>query len=208
MKPKNNWTLFGAGNFIFDIIDAIKANDGTVDYLVLNQKLEKSIEKQLPKEIEIIALNKFKPKTTNYFFGFIDPNKSELLEKLARFQIQFSNIIHPFAYVSDTVSLGSGNFIGPGVVLGPNVKLSNFNFFNRASSIGHNVEIGNFNHFGPASTVCGRCLIGDENFLGASSTLIDGIKIANQILLGAGALVTRDLESPGTYVGIPAKLKK
>lgn len=208
MRKTSNWTLFGAGNFIFDIIDAIQANGEKVACLVLNQKLEANVAKLLPEEIEILSLNKFQPKTTNYFIAFIDPNKERLLGELSKFNIKFANIIHPSAYVAQTVILGQGNFFGAGSVVGPEVRIGKFNIINRVASIGHNVEVGDFNHFGPASTICGRCLIGNRNFFGASSTLIDGLKVRNQILLGAGALATTDLIKSGTYIGAPAKILK
>ena len=42
MKTEN-WTIFGAGNLINDIIDAIESRDQRVEFLVLNMALDKKV---------------------------------------------------------------------------------------------------------------------------------------------------------------------
>lgn len=206
---KSTWTIFGAGYFITDIIDAVESQKGKVSYVVLNQKIDKEIIKFIPKNIKTIDIKSFKPRTSDYFFGFINPDKKPLLKKLSKFEIKFSNIVHPFSHVSSNVKMGQGNFVGAGAVVGPGVKMGNFNIIKRSASIGHDVVIRNYNHIAPGTTIAGRCKIGNNNFFGAGATLIDNKIIADDIIIGAGTTVINDLEEPGTYVGAPArKLEK
>lgn len=202
-----NWTVFGAGNFILDIVDAIETNGGRLTFVVINKPLPKEVLSKIPKNATIIPIKKFRPRTTKYFFGFVDPKKETLLKFLSPFGITFANLIHKKAYVAKHVKMGQGNFIGAGAVVGPGVKLGNFNTVNRMASLGHEVIIGNGNHIGPGCTISGRCNIGNKNFFGAGSTIIDGIEVGNKIVLGAGAVLVQNATKSGTYVGVPAKKK-
>ena len=202
---KATWTLFGTGYFVNDIFDAVEARNEQVTHIILNQKIDKARMDIIPKNITIQKIDDFKPHTTYYFFSFINPNKKPILDIIKHKKIVFSNLIHPFSYISKSSLLGQGNFVGAGAVVGPNVKMGNFNTINRTASLGHDIIMGNHNHVGPGVTITGRCKIGDKNFFGAGSTVIDGRIISDDIIIGAGAVVVTDLVKPGTYVGVPAK---
>ncbi len=103
--------------------------------------------------------------------------------------------------------MGQGNFVGAGAVLAPNVTLGDFNYINRTASIGHDTRAGSFNHFAPGCTVAGRCKIGSRNFFGIRSAIIDNLILGDGITVGAGGVVVRDTLEPGTYIGVPARLK-
>lgn len=199
------WTIFGAGNNINDINDAIESNYQKLKLIVLNMELDEETLNRIPRAIKIIDVKNFKPSTDCYFFGFVDPNKQPLLEILKKFKLTFPNLIHKFSYVAKTAEMGEGNFVGAGAVIAPNVKLGDFNFVNRSASIGHDTKVSSFNHFGPACTVAGRCKIGNKNLLGAGSTIIDGIEIKDEITIGAGGVITKNIWERGTYVGLPVK---
>lgn len=206
---KSTWTLFGVGNFIYDVVDAIGENNGIVRTVVLNQKLDKVILEKIPSKAEIIDIKDFRPKTTFYFFGFMELNKEPLIEQLTPYNLIFPNLIHPFSSVSPTAQLGKGNFVGAGAVIGPHARLGNFNIVNRMASIGHESKAGSLNHFGPGAVVTGQCTIGNKNFFGANATVTKTIMIGNGITLGAGAVAVKNISKQGVYAGVPARpLKK
>lgn len=45
----------------------------------------------------------------------------------------------------------------------------------------------------------------DNVFIGYNATILPNARIGSNVIVGAGSIVTRDLESNGVYVGIPAK---
>lgn len=45
----------------------------------------------------------------------------------------------------------------------------------------------------------------DNVYIGYNATIMPNVKIGENVIVGAGALVSKDLESNGVYVGIPAK---
>ena len=208
-----DWTIFGAGSFIWDIIDAIEEHNGKVKYIVLNRDIPAALSQELAKRFPIISLKDYKQHNgdkDNNFLGFVNANKEPLLEELEKIGIlRFPNVIHPKSIISNSSlpHIGKGNFMGAGSVIAPYVKVGNFNFINRASSIGHNTTIGNFNHIAPGATICGICKIGNKNHIGTGSTIIDRITIGDNITIGAGAVVVKNISSPGTYIGVPAKVK-
>jgi len=207
MKTKT-WTIFGAGNLINDINDAIESIGQRIEFLVLNMELDKHVLEKIPSSIKIIKLEDFQPSTDHYLFGFVDPNKKPFLKSLGKFDLHYSNLIHKFSYVSKTVKVGQGNYIGAGVVLAPNIHLGDFNYINRSASVGHDTEIIHFNHLGPGCTVAGNCKIGNNNFLGMRSVIINNVEIKDDITIGAGGVVIKDILEPGTYAGVPVRYLK
>ncbi|NMB64651.1 MAG: hypothetical protein GYA16_07255 [Spirochaetes bacterium] len=88
--------------------------------------------------------------------------------------------------------------------IGPFCKIGDNNIINNGAIIDHEVSIGNHCHLAPNSTISGRTLIGDYVFLGVGATIIDKLKVCSNVTIGAGAVVTKDITEPGTYVGVPA----
>ena len=94
--------------------------------------------------------------------------------------------VQSHAFVCELVEIGSDCFIGHGVM-----------FINDTFAIG-----------GPAQ---GRkelwrgTWIGDRVSIGSNATVLP-VRICDDAVIGAGAVVTRDIEVPGTYAGNPARL--
>ena len=49
------------------------------------------------------------------------------------------------------------------------------------------------------------CTIGNDVWIGDEVTILGGVNIADGSVIGAGAVVTKDTEPYGIYVGVPAK---
>lgn len=45
----------------------------------------------------------------------------------------------------------------------------------------------------------------DNVYIGYNVTIMPNVRICNNVIVGAGALVSKDLEPNGVYVGVPAK---
>ena len=50
--------------------------------------------------------------------------------------------------------------------------------------------------------------MGDFTWIGAGAVVSNHISICADSLIGAGAVVVRDIERPGTYMGVPARRKE
>lgn len=91
-----------------------------------------------------------------------------------------------------------GIFIGRAVGIGPDVKILTSNHVISDKSIPilhHPLE---FN----------KVIIGDGSDLGVGSIILPGIHVGEGAVVGAGAVVTKDIPSYSTVIGVPAKVIK
>lgn len=118
--------------------------------------------------------------------------------------------------------LGDGCFVGPfteiqkGVRIGARTRVQSHAFICELVEIGADCFIGHgvmfvndlFRIGGPARgrrELWAATRIGDRVSIGSNATVLP-VRISNDIVVGAGAVVTRDLASPGVYAGNPARL--
>lgn len=87
------------------------------------------------------------------------------------------NTIQPFVTIGDNVTLWSGNHIG------------------------HHSNIRSHTFVASHVVVSGGVDIGEQCFVGVNATLRDHISIGDRCVVGAGALLLRDAEPDGVYVG-------
>ncbi len=112
-------------------------------------------------------------------------------------------------------------FIGPfveiqkKVVVGKRTKVQSHSFICELVTIGDDCFIGHgvmfindtFSKGGPAGgdqTLWKPTKIGNKVSIGSNATILP-VKITENVVIGAGAVVTKNIDQPGVYVGNPAK---
>lgn len=129
------------------------------------------------------------------------------LERLSRqfnSQLLRNNLIHPSALV-ETKRLGQANQVSAMSYVSKSASLGSHNLIYSQSAVEHEVIIGDYNVITVNVSLCGRVKIGNGCFFGASSTVLPKLHICDGVKIAAGAVVTKNISEPGTYVGIPAK---
>lgn len=119
-------------------------------------------------------------------------------------------------------SIGENSYIGPfveiqrGAKIGKNTRIQSHSFICDLVTIGDNCFIGHgvmfindrFAKLGrPAYTereYWQETNIGNYVTIGSNATILP-VRICDHAIIGAGAVVTRDIDKPGIYVGVPAK---
>ncbi|MBF0275484.1 MAG: N-acetyltransferase [Nitrospinae bacterium] len=117
--------------------------------------------------------------------------------------------------------IGNNCFIGPfveiqkGVIIGDRCRIQTHAFICELVTIGndcfisHGVKFVNdlFCNGGPAmgdKSLWKQTVIGSNVSIGTNATILP-VKIVDNVVIGAGAVVTKDIIEPGTYVGNPAR---
>ena len=108
-------------------------------------------------------------------------------------------------YVDSYVKSSGGNQIGSDVTLRFNATIAREVTVEDGVFISPNVMTVYSDHEGKAHP---GTVIGKGSHIGTNAVIGHGVKIAPKTVLGAMSLVTKDIEEPGIYVGIPAKKVK
>lgn len=114
-------------------------------------------------------------------------------------------LIHPDAVISRRVEIGEGSVIMAGAVINTDVVIGKGCIINTGASVDHDCRIGDFAHISVGAHVAGTCEIGKKTWIGAGATVSNNVNICGDCMIGAGAVVIKDIDKPGTYVGVPAR---
>ena len=118
---------------------------------------------------------------------------------------EYPSFIHPSASVSRWVSIGPGAVVCAGCILTAQIEIGRHCHLNLQTTIGHDCYIGDYFTTAPGVHVSGDCRFGDQVYFGTGSATRQGIRITSGVTIGMGAMVVKPIDTPGTYVGIPAK---
>ncbi len=118
-------------------------------------------------------------------------------------------LIHPQAVIAEDVTIGKGSVVMAGAVINPGAEIGKGCIINTCASVDHDCKLGDFVHISAGSHIGGASAIGDQTFVGIGVTVSNQVEITQGCIIGAGAVVIRNIEEAGTYIGVPArKLEK
>ena len=103
------------------------------------------------------------------------------------------------------VTLGEGSILCPGVQVTVDVKLGKGVFVNLNCTIGHDSILDDFVTLNPGVHVSGNCHLGEQCTIGTGAVIRDGVRICPNTTVGMGAVVVKDIDEPGVYVGNTAR---
>ena len=106
--------------------------------------------------------------------------------------------------IGNNVEIGAGCVIdkamfGGSTIIGGNTKIDNL------VQIAHNCTLGKDVLICANAQVSGSVTIGDRCYLAPSVSIRDQVNIVRDAFIGIGAVVTKHILEPGTYIGIPAR---
>ncbi len=134
-----------------------------------------------------------------------DPNmRKKIVDKLPSDTV-FANLIHPLSDVSDDLIIGHGVIICSGVVITCNVKIGNHVHLNLNTTVGHDAILEDFVTTAPAVNISGSCTVKKNVYIGTGAIFREGLTIIDNSVIGMGAVVVKNINEIGVYVGNPAK---
>lgn len=204
----------GHGREISNIVSNIPGYEilAFIDDIISNQ----SENNKQVNEVNVVRIEELKKNDPNCLIAVAIGNsviRRQLVDKTKKLGFSNIRVIDSSVKISKYTTIGEGAVIFPGCILTVNIKIGDFVHINSGCTISHDVIISDFATICPGVNVCGNVIIGENVFIGAGTTIINGtpsqpLKIEKDCIIGAGSCVTKSLETPGTYVGVPARLIK
>ena len=140
---------------------------------------------------------------------FIAVGKAETRKKLMERDKtrSFPTLVHPSAVVAKSAEIGAGSVVMAGAVINPGAQIGKGCIINTSSSVDHDCMVGDYVHISVGAHLSGTVVVGRGTWIGTGAIVSNNINICGGCMIGAGAVVIKDIDEPGTYIGVPAKLK-
>ena len=119
--------------------------------------------------------------------------------------LQFPNLVHPTAYVSESAQIAEAVLVMPGVHVIGGARVDTACLLNTASVVEHDCHLQAGSSLGPAATLAGNVIVGERSFVGARSVVIQDICIGDDVVIGAGSVVRSDIQPLTVAYGNPAR---
>lgn len=120
-------------------------------------------------------------------------------------QIHPTTLIDPSAIIGKNCKIGEGSIICAGTVLAIASKIKFNSIINLNCTIGHDAVLEEYCTVHPGTNISGKVYVGAHTDIGTGTRIIQGLTICTGCVIGAGSVVVRNINEPGTYVGVPVK---
>lgn len=117
---------------------------------------------------------------------------------------RIATLIHPDAVIAKDVKIGVGTVVMAGAVINSGASIGKGCIINTCASIDHDCIISDYVHISVGAHIAGTVNVNDNTWIGAGAIVSNNLAIMGDCMIGAGAVVVKDIESSGTYVGVPA----
>ena len=170
-------------------------------------KLPCFVDDQYVANSDTLPLSKFDPNKFTVMVAIGDSkDRYDVISKLPQ-STKYFTFIHPTVLMGGDVTVGEGSFIGAYSILTTNIKIGKHTLLNRANHIGHDTTIGDYFSAMPGAIISGEVTIYDCVYIGTNSSIREKLNIHSLSTIGMNSCVTKNINKPGVYVGIPAKIK-
>jgi len=131
--------------------------------------------------------------------------REKIQKKLEEKGASIPVLVHPNAVIGSEVELGKGTVAMAGVVINSATKIGRGCIINTGATLDHDNLIQDYVHISPGAHLAGTVNVYKGSWIGIGSTVSNNVSINSCCIVGAGAVVVRDINEPGTYVGVPAR---
>lgn len=131
--------------------------------------------------------------------------RKQIAQKISSSYIKFPSFISKNAWVSNKVTIGRGVIIFPGVSINYNAVIQDHVIINMNCAIGHDCTISDYSTLAPGVSLGGFSFLEEGVDMGINSATIQGISIGRNTIIGGMGMVTKNIPSDCTAVGVPAK---
>jgi len=119
--------------------------------------------------------------------------------------LTFPALVHPKAYMPNSVPMGMGVIVFPGACIDPDTQLDNFVLVNKNVTLGHDTVLGDYVSIAPGASIGGAVRMEEGVNIGIGACCKQGLNLGAWSTVGAGAAVITDIKPGATVVGVPAR---
>lgn len=134
-------------------------------------------------------------------------HRRTVTQRLLRRGAQFTNLLHPLAYISRTAQLGEGCIVSPHATVAAEARLGQQVFINVGAVVGHQANVGDYSSLSPSTLLLGHASVGEQVFMGSLSVVTVAQKVGNNCRVSAGSVIYNDIPAHARVLGNPAVFK-
>ena len=131
--------------------------------------------------------------------------RERIQEKLEKLGASIPVLVHPGATIGKQVEIGFGTAVMAGVVINCCTRIGKGCIINTGATIDLDNIIEDYVHIPPGANLAGTVRVGKGAWVGIGSVVSNNISIVGNSTIGAGAVVMKDIDEVGTYVGVPVR---
>jgi UDP-perosamine 4-acetyltransferase len=133
-------------------------------------------------------------------------NRRRLFRQCTDQDLEFCGATSRYSMISAGSNINDGVAVFSGAVINTATDIGKAVIVNTNASVDHDCLIGDFAHIAPGATVAGGVTVGEGALIGIGARVLPNLTIGAWATVGAGAVVTRDVPSGVTVVGVPARI--
>lgn len=131
--------------------------------------------------------------------------RKRIVEELC--DVQWYTAIHPNTVISSIdVSIGEGTVIMANSVVNAGTVIGKHCIINTGAIVEHDNAIGDFAHISVGAKLAGTVRVGKGSWIGIGAVVSNNLSICERCVIGAGGVVVKNIEEPGTYIGVSVKM--
>lgn len=159
--------------------------------------------------IDVIGKSSDAPKYIDKYDIFVgvgnNSTRERIQENLEKLGASIPVLIHPDAVIGEQVKFEAGTVVMAGVIINCCTRIGKGCIINTGVTIDHDNIIEDYVHISPGVNLAGTVRVGKGTWIGIGSVVSNNINITGSCKIGAGAVVVKDINEVGTYVGIPVR---
>lgn len=131
--------------------------------------------------------------------------RQDMVRRLRPFAGGFPALQHPSVPPYRRVVIGEGSQVHAGAILTTDILIGDFVILNRHVDVSHDCRIESWCTLAPAVSLAGAVHLREGADLGVRAACLPGVVVGAWSIVGAGAVVTKDVDTETTVVGVPAR---
>lgn len=133
--------------------------------------------------------------------------RARLYEHLRALGFELPAVVHGFAHIARSATLGSATVVLAGAVVGARAAMGDDVIVGSGALVEHDSQIADHVHLASGCVLGGAVTLAAYAHVGLGATILQGRKVGERAVVGAGAVVVSDVPPGQTVVGCPAAPK-